>query len=154
MRVEGNKVYHSWDDIQESCERIVEDLGDWRPDIIMPITRGGLIPGVIISHLLDNKQLSPITIQTRDGSEGHVDPFWEVACATLRDTKILVMDDIVDSGKTVELMLKYNPQPNIKFSTIVLNLDCDVADKVNFYTGCHIDKGSSPDLWIVFPWEN
>lgn len=154
MRAEGNKLFYSWNDIHEACERMVEDLGDWRPDIIMPITRGGLIPGVMLSHLMNIKQVSPITIQTRDGSEGHVDPYWQVACATLRDTKVLVVDDIVDSGKTVELMLNYNPQDNIRFSAITLNLDCDVADKVNFLTGYHIDKGSSPDLWIVFPWEN
>ena len=47
------KLFYSWDeqlkDTNEICELIEKD--DFVPDVIVGISRGGLIPGVMISHL-------------------------------------------------------------------------------------------------------
>ena len=46
------KLFYSWDeqlkDTNEICELIEKD--DFVPDVIVGISRGGLIPGVMISH--------------------------------------------------------------------------------------------------------
>ena len=49
------KLFYSWDeqlkDTNEICELIEKD--DFVPDVIVGISRGGLIPGVMISHKLN-----------------------------------------------------------------------------------------------------
>lgn len=153
MHDKCDRIHYRWRDIHYACDGIANDLQEWRPDIIMPITRGGLAPAVILSHGLNVKRLQPINIQTRDGSDGHVDLAWEAVCRTMHDTRILVVDDIVDSGKTLELMLEHNPGDNIRFASMVINTACDVVNRVPVLHEYEIDKNKTPDVWIVFPWE-
>lgn len=146
------KVYFSWREVQHACQAIVKELGDWVPDVIMPITRGGLIPGTMISHMLGIKCVIPTGLQTRDGSAGELDQIWMSACAK-SDTKILVVDDILDSGRTIELMLAGEPGPNIKFAALIVNQDAPVISRQRVMSGHDIHKDSNPTVWIVFPWE-
>ena len=61
------KLYYSWDeqleDTQTVCKLIEED--SFMPDVIVGIRRGGLIPGVMISHKLDIP-FKPVHASTRD----------------------------------------------------------------------------------------
>ena len=58
------KLFYSWDeqikDTNEICELIEKD--DFVPDVIVGISRGGLIPGVMISHKL-NIPFKPVHAQ-------------------------------------------------------------------------------------------
>jgi hypoxanthine phosphoribosyltransferase len=75
----NNKIYISWEDIDYLtdilCEKIITDLPNI--DSVFGLTRGGLIPAVIISHKLNL-------------------PWSEVM---LPNT--LVIDDIADTGHTL-----------------------------------------------------
>lgn len=52
--------------VAKICREIV--LSDWKPDYIVGITRGGLIPSVMISQYL-NIPMQTLKISLRDGSE-------------------------------------------------------------------------------------
>ena len=70
---------------------------------IVALSRGGLIPGVILSHKLGLK-LVPISWSTRD----HQDR--ETNCWIPEDVnvgkKILIVDDIIDSGEALRTMFE------------------------------------------------
>ncbi len=49
----SGKVYISWDDVDEMVEDLYHKLKDENIDKVVGISRGGLIPGVMLSHKLN-----------------------------------------------------------------------------------------------------
>ena len=66
------KLFYTWDeqfdDTGVLCETLIQD--SFLPDVVVGISRGGLIPGVMISHKL-NIPFKPVHASTRDF------PHWE-----------------------------------------------------------------------------
>ena len=56
----------TWDDYNELVSSIASQLGDWEPEAIVGLTRGGLIPAVQFSHMF-NVKLYTLNISLRDG---------------------------------------------------------------------------------------
>jgi hypoxanthine phosphoribosyltransferase len=141
----------------------------WIPDYIVGITRGGLTPAVMLSQYL-NVPLNTLKISLRDADEnGCESNLWMSEDAFGYDKppmKILVVDDINDTGATINWLMKdwqgsCFPQGdrwkdtwgnNVKFAVIVDNLSskCDV--KMN-YVGMEVNKAEE-DVWVEFPYEN
>ena len=160
--------------------KICRDISSssWKPDYVVGITRGGLIPAVYISHWF-NVPMHTLNVSLRDSDVGPESNLWmaEEAFgyvsnpnAVLRfDTnlakKILIVDDINDSGATINWIMQDwrsgclpdNNQwnhifnNNVKFAVIVDNLasKCDV--KMDFI-GMEVNKAEE-DVWIEFPYE-
>lgn len=146
----------------EYIDNIVNSIGDWRPDYIVGITRGGLVPAVLVSHLTGIKMYT-LDVRLRDGGDGEYDN--ESNCWMAEDAhagkKILIVDDINDSGATLEWIKKdwnssvYNMEDtvwhnNVRFACVVNNVASSM--KID-YSGVDIDK-SKDNQWVVFPWEN
>lgn len=142
----NNKFYYTWnnfqDDILSINAKIHRDL--WLPECVVGIKRGGLVPAVSLSHLF-NIPMYSITYQTRDG-RGVLDVS---ELSTLSsNTKILIVDDICDTGETFEKIQKINFN-DIKFCSLFYN----IRQKINInYFARKIDREKDSD-WIVFPWE-
>lgn len=129
-------------------------LYGFQPDYIVGIVRGGSIPAVYLSHQLD----IPVVMlhwSTRD-SEDKESITW-IPEDLLAGKKILLVDDIVDSGKTIQEIFEDwqacvhqdLPLDNIKIASLVYNTSQPV--KVDFY--CQVIDREKDDTWIIFPWE-
>lgn len=88
---------------------------------ILGIARGGLIPAIYLSHLLD----LPLLFQLPEKGDTN---------------DILVVDDLVDTGKTIKGLLQDTAVIFYKPRSIV---------KPTFYV-----TEVPNDEWIVFPWEH
>lgn len=123
-------------------------------DYIVALSRGGLIPGVVLSHKL-GLRLVPVSWSTRDFIEN------ESNCWVPEDInkgcKVLVVDDIIDSGESLKTLLedwgssvanKLNTE-NIYIASLIYNKDQDIVPK--FYA-TKISREKVPD-WFVFWWE-
>lgn len=127
------KVYYSWKDIQGATYDIARQIykDDWRPDYVVGITRGGLIPAVMISQYLD-VPCETLKVSLRDGQNcesnlwmaedafgyvpleqrdtvhfevtGH--PVREDSSHPERKKNILILDDINDTGATLAWIKK------------------------------------------------
>ena len=79
------KLVYTWEeqiaDTNLICEKI--DADEFKPDVIVGISRGGLIPGVMISHKL-NIPFKPVHASTRDF------PHWENYLPKPNDSKVLI----------------------------------------------------------------
>ena len=94
----------TWVQIESSTEYLIEqaqkDLNTI--DGIVALSRGGLVPGVIASHVT-GARLFPITYSSKDGNgdnkdhNNHVPSFFEISN---RPVSLVLIDDICDSGKT------------------------------------------------------
>ena len=117
-----------------------------KPDMVIGIQRGGLIPAVHLSHYYD-VPLQTMTVSFRDQS--NVVGF-DVLAKVDPNIKTLIIDDINDSGKTFNYIKNRNKNnKNIIYCSLVDNLNSDF--QVNYF-GIEIDK--KEEQWVVFPWEN
>ena len=91
-------------DVSTLCREIVLDKFD--PQVIVGLSRGGLTPGVMMSHWFQ-KPFKPIRTSLRDFPE------WEDYLPRKTDERVLIVDDICDSGETFDKIKSYIKGPRI-----------------------------------------
>ena len=83
-------------EIDRICKRIVKSR--WQPDYIVGLSRGGLVPGVMISHWL-NVSFKPLEVSLRDGGYCKSSKFFAREAFGKNEDKlkknILIVDDIM-----------------------------------------------------------
>jgi hypoxanthine phosphoribosyltransferase len=144
------KTYFTYIQMRTALLQIEDKLvhSMWMPNIILSINRGGCIPGVYLSHRL-NKEHAVIDVRLRDHAARPNLTNLEVAFAFQK--KILIIDDINDTGATFQYILNnFGKHDRIKFAAVINNRPSPV--QIDYY-GYEIDKSQTP-AWIVFPWED
>jgi len=152
-RLPHEKGFHvSWDQIHRDSRALAwrldgrgPDDGHWRG--IVAITRGGMAPAMIVARELDVRTVDTISVKSYDHqnqSEAKVLKAPDAALMGKDGEGILVIDDLVDSGKTLELVRKMYPKAH--FATVYAKPKGEpMVD--TFITGV------SQDTWIFFPWD-
>lgn len=137
----------------EQVQALAKLIGgdDWRPDFILGIGRGGLVPAVFLSHA------TTIPLLSVDHST-QVAPFGDellaqIARQTAGGTRILIVDDINDSGKTIAYLRKAigndGTLENLRVAVLIDNIrSIQTVD----YRAETIDRNEDQS-WFVFPWE-
>lgn len=151
-RLPHEKGFHvSWDQIHRDSRALAWRLdgrgpGDGTWCAVVAITRGGMAPAMIVARELDIRTVDTISVKSydhQDRTEAKVlkSPDTEM----MGDgTGILVVDDLVDTGKTLELVRKLYPKAH--FATVYAK-PAGEKQVDTFITGV------SQDTWIFFPWD-
>lgn len=165
------KRYVTFEDQQRLVGKICRDIAvsGWRPDYIVGITRGGLQPAVMLSHYFDCP-LHTVKVSLRDNTHQELPDWLSEEMLGLYNEgesgpkKILVVDDINDSGATInwildrlatvqqKMKIELAPLSKVKFAVLFDNLASNARVKMD-YVGEEINKDDNPE-WIVFPYEN
>ena len=130
--------------------RMVADDG-FRPDIILGIARGGLIPAGAMAYALDCKILISLNVEFYTGvGETLAEPVLLpslLESSGLTDQRVLVVDDVADTGKTLELVDEYCEQQGRV---------AEVRNAVIYQKPHTITRPDycwrTTDKWINFPW--
>lgn len=135
-----NDIQFTYDMFNQSIEQIILEIMADRAclDLVLGIARGGMIPAVVLSHRLK------IPFGVIDLKTYHIDPRAKMT----RGSKILVVDDIADSGNTIrdiKLML-----PECRVATLIVNTDQNIG--VPDYSGTEIERNTDK-RWVKFWWE-
>ena len=150
MTEEVNKSYFTTGQMRNALIQIEDQMvhSNWMPSIILGINRGGCIPGVYLSHRL-NTPHEVLDIRLRDHTAKPDLRVLEKAFAW--QMKILIIDDINDSGDTFQYILDNfgKRDDRIRFAALINNKPSKV--KLDYH-GYEINKDEAP-AWIVFPWE-
>ena len=121
---------------------------DFTSDAILGIARGGLTLSHFMSQALSQRNVFILNTISYDGriQKDNVEVFNIPSLEKFR--KVLIVDDIIDSGKTIEkvMILLKKGYPNIEFKVASLFYKEDALVKPDFT----INKA---DKWIDFFWE-
>ena len=151
-RLPHEKGFHvSWDQIHRDSRALAWRLdgrgpedGAWRA--IVAITRGGMAPAIIIAREVGVRTVETICVKSYDHQErADAQVLKAPDDALMGDGDgILVIDDLVDTGKTLELCRQRYPKAH--FATVYAKPHGEpMVD--TFITGV------SQDTWIFFPWD-
>ena len=90
--------------------------GSWRA--VVAITRGGMAPAMIVARELDIRTVDTISVKSYDWQKQAEAEVLKAPDAGLMGdgTGILVVDDLVDTGKTLELVRRLYPKAH--FATV------------------------------------
>lgn len=138
----------SWEAAVEYCEQLASKI-DFKPDVIVGISRGGLVPARILSDILDNKNLAVLGIIFYKGvgeRTGSPEITQELSM-DIKGKKVLVVDDVADTGKSLIVAKDYianKGASEIKVATLHYKPHSEF--KPDYYIG-------TTEAWIVYPWE-
>ena len=145
----GIITHPSYDTVHRACESLAEQIkeSNFNPDKIIGLSRGGLLPAVILSHML-NIPMRCVHYSSKDGNgdnRNHLNDLPEV-----NGKRILIVDDICDSGKTLEEVFKeYTMRKQVVQSAVLYYKDNPPGYMPDHYW--HWIPENSP--WIIFPFE-
>jgi hypoxanthine phosphoribosyltransferase len=143
----------SWSDIEKWCSSIrTKVVENFSPEVIIGLSRGGLVPSRILSDSLWIKDLLSIKTEhwgitaTKSGQAVLNDP----GKLNLKGKKVLIVDDITDTGQSMKLaydFVKSQDPAEIKTATM---LHITRSEFVPDYYGELVDQ--TQWTWFIFPW--
>ncbi len=151
-RLPHEKGFHvSWDQLHRDARALAWRLdgqgpgdGSWKA--VIAITRGGMAPAMIVARELDIRMVDTISVksynhQTQTEPVVIKSPDMEMVGD---GTGILVVDDLVDTGRTLEVVRATMPKAHI--ATVY------AKPKGRPMVQTFITEVSQ-DTWIFFPWD-
>lgn len=151
-RLPHEKGFHvSWDQIHRDSRALAWRLDGKGPDggawkAVVGITRGGLVPAAIVCRELDIRVIDTISVKSYSHQAQSEARVIKAPQADLMGdgTGILIVDDLVDTGKTLELVRRLYPKAH--FATVYAKPQG--KPMVDSYI-----TEVSQDTWIFFPWD-
>lgn len=134
--------YLSWDELHRDTRALARQLTHVRWKGIISIARGGLVPGAILARELNLRVVDTLCIASYDHDrQGEVNVLKSVPGD---GDGYLLVDDLVDTGKTAEIALQLLPKAT--FVTIYAKPQAEALAQ-------HFVRAFSQDTWIHFPWD-
>lgn len=141
----------SWDEVYRLSKILARKIkrSGFDPDIVIGIARGGLVPARIVCDFLLKKDLASIKVE-----------HWGIAATLgkaklkfplpvdISGKKVLVVDDVVDTGDTFALSMDYIKGKN----------PSEVKSAILHYKSCsafvpdYWAKKQDEWKWIIYPW--
>lgn len=116
-------IFYSYDEFAVDAKKMAKQIKDeFAPEVILAVARGGLTLGHSLAVALENRNLFTLnSIHYEDTNKLDTIQIFNVPDLS-RYTKILLVDDIIDSGESmVEIkreLLKRYPNLDIKIATV------------------------------------
>jgi hypoxanthine phosphoribosyltransferase len=124
------KVYHTWEQLEADLRHICREIlkKGWKIKWVYGPPRGGCIPAVILSHMLNAHYII-------DLKKWHV------------PSKTLIVDDVSDTGGTLTKLLSKVKYPK-RYKTATIFIKEETIYIPNIYC-----RKVPRDVWIVYSWE-
>ena len=133
--------------VRELAQQVVDD--GYEPDLILSIARGGLGLGMGLGYALDVKNLSAVNVEFYTGVDQRLDvPIMlppTPAAVDLAGLKVLIADDVADTGRTLEIVRDFCADHVAEARTAVIYEKPWTVVRPEYVW-------RRTEAWIDFPW--
>lgn len=149
------KVFMTWEQFDTDIDEfisVINSLEFNKNVVILAVKRGGFITAATLSNRL-GFPISTVAFQTRDGDD--IKPEFLEPEMINTDTKIIIPDDIYDSGLTVESIIEMLVNTFAIKRENIFGLFHYGSDKIyNTTLVNYLSIRNNNGNWCVFPWES
>ena len=142
------KKYYSYNMFKADTIQLLKTLQNSRFDTIVGLSRGGLSLAQAIAESLELRDLQTVQTQLYNTTEKNSSLRLVDNTSLKEGRKILVVDDIADSGETLQVVVSYLQK---KYPT------CDFESATLFYNKSSVYEPTywvnEATCWIEFFWE-
>ena len=142
------KLYYSYDLFKKDTQILVDKCRGFEPEILLAVARGGLTLAHLMSQAMNIRNLYTLNSIHYEG-ELKLDTFNIFNIPDISNAKkVLIIDDIVDSGETMREILRILKEkfPNVQFKLATLFYKNTALIKPDFSV-------REANTWIDFFWE-
>ncbi len=139
----------SWASTVEYCEELAGKIGDFRPDMVVGLSRGGLVPARIISDMLGVDELGVLGMRFYKamGKPSDFPVITQELALDLGGKRILVVDDVADTGRSMLVARDYLARKGAKeIRTATIHYKPNAEFAPDYYV-------AKTSAWVVYPWE-
>ena len=140
--------YYSYENFRDDTKSLISDVKSFEPESIVAIARGGLTLAHSMAEGLEIRDVQSIRTELYDAAEKRDCISLFGSCELEHALRVLVVDDIADSGETLEVVMKNlrNLYPEIDFKSATLFYKKTSIIEPDFWI-------NEADDWIDFFWE-
>lgn len=145
------KDHVSWDDLEVLVKRLAQDVGR-EHDVLLAITRGGLVPAGMLAYLLGYRDILVAAVAFYDdhGQPGDQPSFLQFPPdPLLRGKRVLIVDEVWDTGTTIEAVIERVRLGGGIPTTAVIHYKPE-RSKVRSVPDHY---AVSTDAWVVYPFK-
>jgi len=141
----------TWDDLGTGSRELAESVfaDDWIPDLVLGISRGGLLIAGALAYAIGVKNTATISVEFYTGIDERLElPMLLPPVPDLIDlgsARVLIVDDVADTGATLELVRDFCAGRVAEARVAVL------YEKPRSSVACDY-VWRRTDRWITFPW--
>lgn len=142
----------TWDELDRLVGVLAERLGGRSFDVLLAITRGGMVPAGMLAYRLKLRDILVAAVEYYDdaGQPGPHPTFFQFpADPLLRGKRVLIVDEVWDSGTTIAAVRERVRQAGGEPTTAVLH-----------HKPARSIVGGAPDVhavetdrWVVYPFK-
>lgn len=149
--VAQEREHLSWDGFGEACRDIARAIvaDGFVPEVVVAIARGGLLPAGAIAYGLGIKNCGAINVEFYTGIGTVLDapellpP--ELDMTYLDGRRVLLVDDVADSGRTLDLAVRLLTEQGAEVRSAVIYTKPTTIIRPDY-------DWKDTALWIDFPW--
>jgi uncharacterized protein len=150
---EIKRVYLSWADVDKLIVSMMPRLQAYNFDLVLAITRGGIIPAAIMAERLMIRQVLVASVVFYEDEEHDLD--WPVFMQfpddnLLRNKQTLIVDDIWDRGKQIVSITERIKYAGGTSRSAVLHYK---AHRSHFPDKSPDFYASQTEDWVIYPWD-
>ena len=142
----GTKFNMTWQDVEECIDVLVGQFKDvgYEPKAIVGVAKGGVVPATLLHQVYPRATFHTIGVTSYTGIISGSVRFTQNCEDNIPDnTSTLIVDDILDSGATMEFLQTFFKASTFAFMT------CRQKNAGK----CHFRGRIYPEGWVDFPWE-
>ena len=147
-----NKIHLTWNNIHEAVKDLASKIqADFKPEIVIAISEGGWIPTRLLKTQMKSPRYYSIGCKNYDEEDNQLSEAvitQGLEGISLKGKSILIVDEVSDSGITMEKVCEYISKFEPKeIKTAVLH-----KKEKSIFNPDYVNENMG-DAWIVYPWD-
>ena len=140
--------YYAYENFKNDTNTLIQKVQSFEAEIIVGIARGGLTLAHSMAEGLDLREVQTLRTELYDGTQKREKITVFDTCVLEKVQNVLVIDDIADSGETLDAVMKYlaRKHPSIVFKSATLFYKKSSVYEPHFWV-------NEANDWIDFFWE-